>query len=129
MISELTVLCLATFLRAQDIDGGMQANIYDSMARAVSKAAVVIAFIDQRYQDSDNCKLELNFAKQSKVPIVVVKMAPSPWIASEWLGIITGKSTSWLTDTTVMTGADTLCCSVGSVCVCVQSWIALDSST
>ena len=34
----------------QDIDGGMQSNIYDSMAQGVSKAAVVIAFIDQRYQ-------------------------------------------------------------------------------
>ena len=58
------------------------------MAQGVSKAAVVIAFIDQRFQDSENCKLELNFAKQSKVPIVVVKMQDK-WRASEWLGIIT----------------------------------------
>ena len=45
---------LAIFLLAhQDIDGGMQVNIYDSMAQGVSKAAVVIAFIDQRYQVID----------------------------------------------------------------------------
>ena len=54
-LAELTVLWLVIFLPAQDIDGGMQVNIYDSMAQGVSKAAVVIAFIDQRYQDSDNC--------------------------------------------------------------------------
>ena len=82
---------LASVFGPQDIDGGMQANIYDSMAHGVSKAAVVIAFIDQRYQDSENCKLELNFAKQSKVPIVVVKMREK-WSPTEWLGIITVSS-------------------------------------
>ena len=35
-----------------DIDGGMKVNIYDSMASGVGKAAVVIAFISQRYQVS-----------------------------------------------------------------------------
>jgi cytochrome c-type biogenesis protein CcmH/NrfF len=37
----------------------MQVDIYDSMAQGVSKAAVVIAFMSQRYQDSENCRLEL----------------------------------------------------------------------
>ena len=45
-----------------------------------------------------------NFAKQSKVPIVVVKMSPSPWAASEWLGIITGESILYA----FATGANTL---------------------
>ena len=40
-----------------DIDGGMQVDIFDSMAQGVTKAAVVVAFISQRYQDSENCKL------------------------------------------------------------------------
>ena len=71
-----------------DVDGGMQVNIYDSMAQGVSNAAVVIAFISQRYQDSENCKLELNFAKQNNVPIVPVKMQDH-WKASEWLGVVT----------------------------------------
>ena len=46
-------------LPAQDIDGGMNVDIYDSMATAVDGAAVVITFMSQRYQDSVNCKLEL----------------------------------------------------------------------
>lgn len=33
-----------------DVDGGMAADIYDSMAAAVSKAAVVVAFLSQKYQ-------------------------------------------------------------------------------
>ena len=40
-----------------DIDGGMQVDIFDSMAQGVANAAVVVAFISQRYQDSENCKL------------------------------------------------------------------------
>ena len=56
--------------------------------QGVSKAAVVIAFISQRYQDSDNCKLELTLAKQNKVPIVPVKMQAN-WSATEWLGAVT----------------------------------------
>eukprot|EP01052_Picozoa_sp_SAG31_P041947 SAG31_NODE_6506_length_1992_cov_2.123085_4_plen_74_part_00 len=40
-----------------DIDGGMQIDIFDSMAQGVTKAAVIVAFISQRYQDSENCKL------------------------------------------------------------------------
>ena len=43
----------------------------------------------QAYQDSANCKLELQFAKQSGVAIVPVVMDPPPYKASGWLGIIT----------------------------------------
>jgi hypothetical protein len=39
-----------------DTDGGMQVDIFDSMAQGVTSAAVVIAFMTQRYQDSDNCE-------------------------------------------------------------------------
>ena len=49
-------------LPAQDIDGGMNVDIYDSMATAVDGAAVVITFMSQRYQDSVNCKLELKLS-------------------------------------------------------------------
>ena len=75
-----------------DVDGGMASDIYDSMAQGVAGAAVVIAFMSQRYQDSENCKLELKYAKQRNVPIVPVLMQGAGWEASEWLGIITAGS-------------------------------------
>jgi hypothetical protein len=77
-----------------DIQGGMQADLYESMADAVTNAACVVCFMTQAYQDSDNCALELKFAKQSGVPIVPVMMegpdeSGRPWKAGNWLGIIT----------------------------------------
>ena len=71
-----------------DIDGGMQSDIYDSMAEGVQGAACVICFMTPAYQDSANCKLELKFAQQSGVPIIPV-MVQKNWRASDWLGIIT----------------------------------------
>jgi hypothetical protein len=55
-----------------DIDGGMQTDIYDSMAEGVQGAACVLCFM-------------------SKKPIVPVMMEPlsSHWKASDWLGVIT----------------------------------------
>ena len=72
-----------------DTDGGMQVDIYDSMAQGVSNAAVVVAFMTQRYQDSENCKLELKYAKQKKIPIIPALMQGNGWRASEWLGVLT----------------------------------------
>jgi hypothetical protein len=40
-------------------DGGMQKDIYDSMASAVQGSAVVCCFMTAKYQASSNCKLEL----------------------------------------------------------------------
>ena len=34
-----------------DVDGGMQVDVYDSMAQGVSNAAVVICFMTQRYRE------------------------------------------------------------------------------
>ena len=65
-------LGIATWM---DIDGGMQTDIFDSMAQGVSNAAAVVVFMSQRYQDSENCKLELKFTKQQSIPIVPV---PTP---------------------------------------------------
>ena len=69
--------------------GGMAGDIYGSMAEGVSNASCVVCFMSQKYQESDNCKLELKFAKQSGVPIVPV-MAESTkgWRPSGWLGIV-----------------------------------------
>ena len=57
-----------------DIDGGMQTDIYDSMAEGVQGAACVLCFMSKKYQQSENCKLELKFARQTGVPIVPVMM-------------------------------------------------------
>jgi hypothetical protein len=72
-----------------DIDGGMQQDIYESMAAGVENAACVVCFLSQKYQDSENCKLELKFAKQSGVPIVPVMAEKTRgWRPSGWLGIV-----------------------------------------
>ena len=57
------------------------------MAAGVSKAAVVVVFMTQRYQDSDNCRLELKFAKEKNVPLVPVMMQDA-WRPDGWLGLI-----------------------------------------
>ena len=74
-----------------DISGGMGSDIYDSMAAGVSNASVVTAFMSQKYQDSENCMLELKFAKQQGIPIVPV-MLERGWRASGWLGLLTAGS-------------------------------------
>jgi hypothetical protein len=72
-----------------DIDGGMQADLYESMAAGVENAACVVCFLSQKYQDSENCKLELKFAKQSGVPIIPVMLGGTKgWRPSGWLGIV-----------------------------------------
>jgi hypothetical protein len=71
-----------------DVAGGMGADVFDSMAQGVQGAAVVIAFMSRKYQASQNCKLELKFARQTGTPIVPVKLEQD-WNASDWLGIIT----------------------------------------
>merc|ERR1719272_1159826 len=74
-----------------DIDGGMKSNIYDSMAEGLQGAACVVCFMTQAYQDSANCKLELQFAQQSGVPIIPVMMQAN-FAAKGWLGILTSGS-------------------------------------
>jgi hypothetical protein len=71
-----------------DCDGGMKGDLYDSMAAGVQGSAVVCCFMTRQYQQSQNCKLEATFARQSGIPIVPV-MLEKDWKASDWLGIIT----------------------------------------
>lgn len=71
-----------------DIEGGMSGNINDSMAFGVDNAAVICPFMTQSYQESKNCKKELNYADSQNVDIVPV-MAQKDWKATQWLGIIT----------------------------------------
>merc|ERR1719272_2517835 len=85
LLNERNVKCW------MDIDGGMKSNIYDSMAEGLQGAACVVCFMTQAYQDSANCKLELQFAQQSGVPIIPVMMQ-ADFTAKGWLGILTSGS-------------------------------------
>jgi hypothetical protein len=71
-----------------DVDGGMSRNIYDSMAEGVTNASVVVCFMTAAYQASENCRLELQFAKQLGAPIVPV-VTQAGYKASGWLALIT----------------------------------------
>eukprot|EP01051_Picozoa_sp_SAG22_P002544 SAG22_NODE_115_length_19315_cov_10.458368_5_plen_1113_part_00 len=71
-----------------DVDNGMQSNIYDSMAAGVSGAMAVVAFMNAAYEASENCRLELQFAKQTCRPIIPCIMTRG-YAASGWLGIVT----------------------------------------
>ena len=51
MLTKLGVKCW------MDIAGGMSADIYESMAEGVSNASVVVCFMSQKYQESENCTL------------------------------------------------------------------------
>jgi hypothetical protein len=75
-----------------DIAGGMSGDIFESMANAVSNASVVVCFMSQKYQESNNCMLEVKFARQSGVEIIPVIMEGGGWRASGWLGLITAGS-------------------------------------
>jgi hypothetical protein len=75
-----------------DIDGGMQRDLFESMAQGVEGAACIVSFLSQRYQDSENCKLELKFGKQSGVPIVPVMIQGENWRPTGWLGLVVAGS-------------------------------------
>ena len=72
-----------------DISGGMSSDIYESMAAGVSNASAVVCFMSQKYQESENCMLEVKFAKQSGVGMIPVMMEGGGWRPSGWLGLIT----------------------------------------
>ena len=40
-----------------DIDGSMSIDIFDSMARGVENAVVIVCFLNEDYQESSNCQL------------------------------------------------------------------------
>eukprot|EP01052_Picozoa_sp_SAG31_P041020 SAG31_NODE_6102_length_2171_cov_1.590251_1_plen_242_part_10 len=71
-----------------DVDGGMQRDLFESMAEGVEGAACVVAFLTQQYQDSTNCKLELKFARQSGITILPVMLQGGGWRPTGWLGIV-----------------------------------------
>lgn len=72
-------------------NGSMQHdNIYDAMATGISNASVVLVFMSQSYEQSENCKNELSLCADQKIvriPILTEKdWKPTP---SKWLALLT----------------------------------------
>ncbi|CAF5028445.1 unnamed protein product, partial [Rotaria socialis] len=63
----------------------MKANVYECMAEGVQGAEVIVCFLTAKYQASTNCQQELQFARDSKVSIVLCRVQSS-WKPSDWLG-------------------------------------------
>ncbi|KAJ1569961.1 hypothetical protein HK096_008364 [Nowakowskiella sp. JEL0078] len=57
----------------------MEGNINDKMTEAVMKATVVIPCLSREYENSHNCKKELNFADQKRKPLVPVHVDNGPF--------------------------------------------------
>ena len=68
-----------------DIDGGMTKDLYESMAEGVGNSAAVVSFLTPEYEESENCKLELKYAKQLVKPIVPVILKGNGWRATGWV--------------------------------------------
>lgn len=60
-----------------------------TVAEGVTNASAVVCFMSHKYQESENCRLELQFAKQTGIGIIPVMMEGGGWRASGWLGIVT----------------------------------------
>ncbi|CAF1593611.1 unnamed protein product, partial [Didymodactylos carnosus] len=86
------VLGIYNYLKAQnirvwmDVQGGMKTHLAESMAEAVENAAVICCFLTPKYQESKNCKLELQYAVGRNVPVIPCMMSAS-YKPSNWLGI------------------------------------------
>jgi hypothetical protein len=72
-----------------DIMGGMDTDLYESMAFGVSNACAMVVFMSQAYQRSENCMSELKYAKTSRISIVTCMIEGGGWRPTESLGIIT----------------------------------------
>jgi hypothetical protein len=62
------------------------------MAKGVENAEVVCCFMTPDYQESHNCKLELEYANKRKIRIIPCMIGDKnnrKWTSSDWLGLIT----------------------------------------
>ena len=57
------------------------------MAEAVENSAAVCFFMTQEYQDSKNCKKELQYADKLEIPLIPCRCSAS-FKPSGWLGLI-----------------------------------------
>jgi hypothetical protein len=55
------------------------------MAEGVENANVVVCFLTQKYQNSENCQQELQYTRSKNIPIVPVRLERD-WKPTGWLG-------------------------------------------
>eukprot|EP00045_Choanoeca_perplexa_P012796 m.141752 g.141752 ORF g.141752 m.141752 type:complete len:733 (+) comp16136_c0_seq2:290-2488(+) len=68
-------------------------NIFESMAAAVEHASVLVVCICQEYAESENCRLECQYAHSRHIPMVPVRVNKQ-YQPAGWLGFILS-STLW----------------------------------
>jgi hypothetical protein len=55
------------------------------MAEGVENANVVVCFLTQKYQNSENCQQELQYTRTKNIPVVPVRLERD-WKPTGWLG-------------------------------------------
>jgi hypothetical protein len=69
----------------------MKGSVVDAMSEAIESAAVVLFGVSERYKESANCRLELQYAAQMKVDRIPLMMQEG-YQAQGWLGLLLGQS-------------------------------------
>lgn len=76
-----------------DVMGSMQGNMNIAMANAIENVSTVVVFLTRRYEQSINCRLELNYAAKLGKPIIFIIMPDySVNDMAEWIREIVGPS-------------------------------------
>jgi len=65
----------------------LSVSTVDSMAKAVEEAVVVLVCFSERYKQSQNCRMEANYAFQRGVDVVPLKMQQN-YVPDGWLGLM-----------------------------------------
>ena len=57
-----------------DDKNGMNYDLNEDMASGVEESNLVVVFLTNPYFESENCRLEINYAHALKKPIIIVKL-------------------------------------------------------
>jgi hypothetical protein len=74
-----------------DVLGNMQGNMNSAMAEAVESVACILVFVNEKYQKSVNCRLELNYAVSCNKPLVFLLLDGVETVIQPWLRDIMGE--------------------------------------
>ncbi|XP_059169312.1 uncharacterized protein LOC131951063 [Physella acuta] len=81
---------LTVWVDTQDMAKG-NGDIYDTMAKAVQNAQVVVVFMSEAYTNSENCKFEAEYATRLKKKKIFVKVQEK-FVPTDWLGLLAGNN-------------------------------------